>query len=178
MSAGFIGIGGTGSQPFSITIEGLDEVQNSINTLADYLTVNASVEMMQDVGEHVVTWMQDNIAKQFTKHPTGALMASIDYAVMSNDAGDVNLFAGPNDPSLEYTVIHEFGGDIYPAVGGYLKFHGDRGWRTIKWNGTPNHVHMPERSYIRPAFTEHEGEIVAIMEEYLYDAIASGAANL
>jgi len=177
MSEQFYAIGGTAENPFYVKIEGLEEVQNIIDQLADYLTTDAAVAMMQEVGDNVAEWMRGNINRQFVKHPTGTLRASIDSVVMSNDAGDVNVFVGPN-ANLPYTLIHEFGGDIYPAIGGYLKFHGDLGWRTIKWNGTPNHVHMPERSYIRPAFTEHEGEIVDIMEEHLYDAIASGAANL
>ena len=172
MSVRYAGLGGSASQGFYFEIEGLEEVQNRIDLLADYLARDASVPMMEEVGHHVSEWMRQNVLSNFVQR-TGALYNSIDYAVLSNDAGDVSLFAGPNDQTLPYTAIHEFGGTIYPIPPNtLLKFQIDGEWKAVR------KVNMPARPYIRPAFTEHETEIVGIMEDYLYDAIASGAASI
>ena len=172
MSVRYAGLGGSASQGFYFEIEGLEEVQNRIDLLADYLTRDASVPMMEEVGQAVSEWMRQNVLSNFVQR-TGALYASIDYAVLSNDAGDVSLFAGPNDQTLPYTAIHEFGGDIYPVRRKYLSWIGEDGNRRFA-----KHVRIPARPYIRPAFTDHEDQIVGIMEDYLYDAIAAGAASI
>ena len=183
MSIQYAGLGGSQKQGFYFQIEGLEEVQNRVDLLADFLTQDASVGMMNEVGENVAGWMRENVLENFVWR-TGALYKSIDYAVLSNDAGDVSLFAGPNDQSLPYTAIHEFGGSIYPGSKGYLMFEGEKGWRRIVKRrkdgtpGNPDHVVIPARPYIRPAFTEHENEITTIMEDYLYESIASGAASI
>lgn len=168
----YAGLGGTSNYGFYFAIEGLDEMQSRVDLIADYLTREASVQMMNEVGENVAEWMRQNVLANFTQR-TGALYASIDFAVLSNDAGDVSLAVGPNDQSLLYTAIHEFGGDIYPVKKKYLSWVGDDGKRRFA-----KHVQIPDRPYIRPAFTDHENEIITIMEEYLYDAIAGSSASI
>ena len=158
-------------EPLVISIEGIEEVQQELETLADELKNEASFGMMNDVGLAVAQWMRENVYMNFTKHPTGTLAASIFSTVMTNDQG-ASVYVGPNASQLPYTRIHEFGGDIYPVNKKWLS------WVTDGKRYFSKHVYIPARPYIEPAFTEHEDQILEIMEAYLYEAIAADAAGL
>ena len=158
--------------PITIDIEGLDELQADLDTLSDELKNQTSVEMMTDVGLAVQGWMRDNVTLNFWRNPTGTLWASIYATTLSNENGAA-CYVGPNDAQLPYTRIHEYGGDIYPVNAKWLSWVGTDGKRHFS-----KHVYIPARPYIRPAFDEHEDEILEIMKGDLYYAIAAGAAGL
>lgn len=158
--------------PFVVTIEGIEQVQSDLDTLSDSLKSETSLTMMTDVGMAVQGWIRDNIILNFYRHPTGTLWASVYYAALPNDQGAA-CFVGPDDSQLPYTAIHEYGGDIYPVTKKYLSWVDTSGKRHFS-----KHVKMPARPYIRPAFEDHQEDILNIMMEDIYYAIASGAASL
>lgn len=153
-------------------IEGVEEVQRELDMLADSLRRETSVEMVTDVGNAVAEWMRENIRANFWRHPTGALEASVYAATLTNENGAV-CYVGPNDATIPYVYIHEYGGDIYPVRRKFLSWIGDDGKRVFA-----KHVHIPARPYIAPAFNDHQEEILEIMKEDLDAAIASGCADL
>lgn len=162
----------TAGQPITMDLEGVEEVQEDLNSLTESLRKETSVEMVTDVGNAVKEWMKENIRTNFWRHPTGALEASVYAAVLTNDQGAI-CYVGPNDAQLPYVYIHEYGGHIYPRNRKFLSWIGDDGKRVFS-----KHVYIPARPYIAPAFDDHQEEIIDIMKEDLDEAIASGCADL
>lgn len=158
-------------QPISIEIEGIKQVQADLDSLASDLKDEAALEMVTNVGIAVRDWMKENVRLLLNRNSTGALAESIFATPLTNDQG-ATVYVGPNSSALPYTMIHEYGGDIYPKNRRSLHF-----W----YNGQEvfsKHVHIPARPYIAPAFTDHQDEILEIMQEVLDAAIASGCASL
>ena len=166
----FVALGA--GQPFQVEIEGIEEVQAELDTISDYLKNETSLGMMDDVGMALQQWMRENVTLNFTQNPTGTLWASIYYAALPNENGAA-CFVGPDDAQLPYTAIHEYGVDIYPVNMKFLSWIGLDGKRHFS-----KHVYIPPRPYIRPAFEDHQEEIIEIMKGDIYYAIASSAAGL
>ena len=82
--------------------------------------------------------------------PTGALAESIQSEIKDDGQHiEASVFS---DGSVPYARIHEYGGDIYPVRADYLHFFLDvfpEGAEIVT-----QHVHMPERSYLRSSFEE------------------------
>ena len=165
---------GTSTQGVQIKmeIEGVEEVQAVLDTLAEDLRRDTSVEMVTDVGLAIKGWMQENIRTNFWRHPTGALEESV-YAVTLTNENGATCFVGPNTATIPYVYIHEYGGDIYPVRKKFLHWIGDDGKHVYA-----KHVHIPARPYISPAFNDHQEEILAIMKEDLDNAINAGCKDL
>ena len=175
------------NKPISITVEGVEEVQKELNRMSKELQDRVAYEMMLDVGNHVHIWMQQEILEQGLLK-NGDLFRSIRSEATTTDEG-AEVIVGPDRALVPYADIQNEGGDIYPGAKGYLLFEGDKGWRKIvrvKKNGKPgkiDHVHIPARPYIEPAFEEHRDEILEIMRKYIDMGIAeelldSGAFSL
>ena len=158
-------------EPITFELEGIEEFQHDMDTLAESLRTQTSFDMLTDVGYAVQGWMQDNVRQKLYRHSTGALAASISAVVLQNEEGAA-CFVGPNDAALPYTMIHEYGGHIYPKRAKMLHWYADGQEHWAK------HVYIPARPYIRPAFEDHQEEIMEIMREDLDYAIAAGCANL
>jgi phage gpG-like protein len=76
------------------------------------------------------------------KNRTGFLRKSIKIGKIKENSSDQVVI--PIGSDAIYAGIHEFGGVITPRVGTYLKFRGDKGWKTVK------SVVIPPRPYFRP----------------------------
>lgn len=92
---------------------------------------------------------------------TGALRRSIRLIPAelhgNQIGGEVTAGGGP----IVYARIHEYGGDIYPRRAKALRFK--IGNRVI----FSQHVHMPERSYMRRGLTAKQQEIIEDMRAAL-----------
>lgn len=159
----------TFGEAFSIEIEGLDELQRDLDMLSDSLRARTAVEMVTDAGLAVAEWLRQSIYTTFTTKSTGALAASVTAQTVSNEEGAMCYVA----PDTVYAAIHEYGGDIYPKNAKALRWFGDDGEPIFA-----KKVHIRDKWYIEPAILGHEQDIVEIMKEDLYAAIASDAANL
>ena len=159
-----------GYQPITMEIEGIEEVQRQLDTLAEDLKAQASQEMVLRTGEAVRDWIKENIRTELWRHPTGALENSVFATVMTNDEGAI-CYVGPNTTEIPYAMIHEYGGDIYPKRAKALHWVDERGEHFAK------HVHIPARPYILPAFYDHQEEILEIMDQVLDEAIAEEIAR-
>jgi len=164
------GITALSHEPLTMTIEGLEEVQELLNSLADSMKEETSIAMVTDAGNAVADWMRENVRNTF-QNRTGALENSIFATVLTNDAGAM-AFVGPNTSIIPYAMIQELGGDIYPKNARYLHFF----YKGKEYFS--KHVHLPARPYIAPAFNDHLEEIIEIYKEDIYAAIAEGCADL
>ena len=159
----------TGNE-ITFELEGIAEVQKELDELIGQVKDEASVEMMTKVGDAVKWWMQQNILKEKLLK-TGALFNSVFVTALTNDNGS-DVYIGPNTEEVVYAMIQNYGGDIYPKNAKYLHF-----W----YNGKEifsKHVYLPPRPYIEPAFDDHQEEILTLMEDELYAAIAAGTASI
>ena len=162
---------------FTVEIEGLDQLQRDLNSLADNIRLRTAMEMLDAAGEAVVGWIRENIALTFWRNPTGNLSDSVDYETNETAEGAECLIG----PDTVYARIHEFGGDIYPGERGYLRFQVDGHWVTISNPPGPSgtdHVHIPPRPYVEPAISYHTEELLETMQEVLYAAIANDAGTI
>ena len=91
-----------GYQPITMEIEGIEEVQRQLDTLAEDLKAQASQEMVLSTGEAVRDWIKENIRTELWRHPTGALENSVFATVMTNDEGAV-CYVGPNTTEIPYS---------------------------------------------------------------------------
>ena len=181
MSANFVRISPEGD-PIYIAIEGLETVQKELDTLADDLKAQASLEMVTRVGEKVQYWMQQNILKQGLLK-TGALFNSITATPMTNDEGAF-VYVGP-DNTVPYAYIHNYGGTIpahwvFPVNAQALHWQQDGKDRFSKGHivGIKNPIVIQARPFIEPAYDDHAEEIIDTMTEVLDAAIAAGCAGL
>ena len=160
----------TTGEPITLSIEGMDQVMQDLADLSDDLRTRVSVDMLTDVGNQAVDWIKENIRSTF-KNRTGNLENSIFAAVLTNENG-TDVYVGPNLQTAPYGRIHEYGGDIYPKTKKFLHFWVDGNEVFTK------HVYIPARPYIQPAFDDHSQEIMDTFENYIFDAIAEGCADL
>lgn len=177
----------TFGETFTIEIEGLDELQADLDSLADSIRMRTAADMVTEAGNSIAEWLRESIAFTFWRHPTGQLMNSVRAVTMTNDEGAVSYISPGMDGSdaSKYAAIHEFGGDIYPKTARALS------WITLDTftdRGGVEHpagsrvffskVTIPQRPYIANAVIGHEEEIVEIMREVLYAAIAADAGDI
>lgn len=172
----------TYDETFYVEIEGLDQLQADLDSLADSIRERVAFDMVTEAGNAIAEWMRENIRMTFWRHPTGSLENSVFATAMTNEEGAA-CYIGPggNGYDIPYAAIHEYGGDIYPGELGYLRFQIDGQWITISRNPSPghkDHVTIPARPYIAPSVEYHTEEILEIMQEVLYAAIAADAADI
>lgn len=164
------GINSSTGSPITFEIEGIEEVQAELDTLTESLRKETSVSMMTDVGNAVKWWMQQNILGQKLLK-TGALFNSVFATVLSNEEG-ADVYVGPNTEEIPYAMIQNYGGDIYPKKAKALHWvDGDKHYFA-------KHVYIPAKPYIEPAVEDHQEEILEIMKDWIYAAIAEGCADL
>lgn len=165
-----VGVTALSHQPITMTLEGLEQIQADLDSLADDLKDRTSVDMVTEAGNHIADWMKENVRNTF-ENRTGALENSIFATVLQNEAGAM-AFVGPNTSVIPYAMIQELGGDIYPKNAKFLHF-----WYKGK-EYFRKHVYIPARPYIAPAFEDHEEDIIDIYDTYIAAAIAEGCADL
>jgi len=165
----------TFGEAFTIEIEGLDELQRDLDSLSDNIRMRTAVEMVTDAGNAVAEWLRQSIYTTFTTKSTGRLAASVGAQTTSNEKEGAVCLVYPTmyDPKIKYAAIHEYGGDIVPKKAKALRWFGDDDEPIFA-----KKVHIEEKHYIEPAILGHEEEIVEIMREDLYAAIASDAASI
>ena len=181
MSANSIRISPEGD-PVYIAIEGLEDVQNELNTLAADIKAQASLEMVTRVGEKVQYWMQQNILSQGLLK-SGNLFNSITVTPVTNDEGAF-VYVGP-DGSVPYAYIQNYGGTVpahwvFPVSAKALHWQEDGKDRFSKGHivGIKKPIVIQARPYIEPAYDDHADEIIDTMMEVLDAAIAAGCASL
>lgn len=163
-------------------LEGVERVQEDLNSISADLQAKYAPIMMADVGDAVKYWMQQNIlAQRLLK--TGALFNSVFATVLSNDEG-ADVYVGPDVNAVPYAMIQNYGG-VVPAhwvapvekqalhwiQGGEDRF--SRGHMV----GIKTPIIIQPRPYIEPAFDDHQEEILEIMNRAMDEAIGEEIAT-
>ena len=167
-------------------LEGVEQVQAELNTLAADLKEQAEFEMCSRVGESVEFWMRQNILAQGLLK-SGTLFRSVFSTIMSNEEGTF-VFVGPNTEEVPYAMIQEFGGVVpahYVAPLGRPFGANALHWQEIGADffskghmvGVKKPIVITAKPYIAPAFENHQQEILDIMTQVLNEAIAEEIAR-
>ena len=131
----------------SIRLEGLDEVLESLNNLADE-------EKMQQALNKACLLVEGSAKKKAPKGETGALARSITSKV----EGNTGIVFTP----LEYAPYVEFGTGLYAEEGGRKdvpwSYEDDKG----EWHTTSGQHPQP---FMRPALNENRDKIIKIFKE-------------
>jgi len=155
-----------------VSILGLNELEARFNAFPDVLNA-ALLSKSQDLVNALQQKVQDNLSGAVLAEKTGLLKSSIDTDVEDTGNGaSASVFVGGDVP---YAAIQEYGGQtkahiIEATQGKALAFNwaGKQAFFTrINHPGS----YIPERSYLRSAFGEMQGEIVDGFGNALADSI-------
>lgn len=112
-----------------ITLNGLEEVERRLeriqnrrpllDEIGQSLVSDYQLGFRQSVSPDGSRWLPLKIRKGQPLRDTGRLRNSIEY-----DADDDQVEVGTN---IKYAKIHQFGGEVKPKKGQYLKFPGSNG---------------------------------------------------
>lgn len=134
----------------SIKFEGLDEVLDSLDSLADTSKLEAALERS--------CMLVERTAKQKAPKGNGELRRSITSKV---DTDGDNIEGVVYTP-LEYAPYVEYGTGLFAEEGGRLdvpwNYRDDEG----NWHSTSG---MKPQPYMRPALNEHREEILRLIKE-------------
>ena len=136
----------------SIKFEGLNEVLDSLNELADPAKLEAALEQ--------ACALVERDAKQKAPKDTGALRRSITSKI-EKDGGNIQ---GVVYTPLEYAPYVEYGTGLFAEDGGRMdvpwNYQDDRG----EWHSTSGQKPQP---FMRPALDENREQILRILKEGL-----------
>ena len=177
----------TYGETFTVEIEGLDQLQADLDSLADGIRLRTAVDMLTEAGEAIAEWMRESIDLTFWRHSNGTLRNSVTSTVERTDAGaEVSI-----RPDTIYAAIHEFGSQEYlghpirPVTARALSWIAqdtftDRRGVTHQEGERVffRSVTIPPRPYIANAIIGHEDDVLEIMQEVLYAAIANDAGTI
>ena len=134
----------------AIEFEGLDEILDSLDKLADTQQLNSTMEK--------VCALVERDAKQNAPKDTGALARSIQSKVENNDGSIQGVVFTP----LEYAPYVEFGTGLFAESGGRTdvpwSYQDDEG----NWHTTKGQCPQP---YMRPAIDNNREKIVRMIKE-------------
>ena len=134
----------------AIEFEGLDEILDSLDKLADTQKLNGTMEQ--------VCALVERDAKQNAPKDTGALARSIQSKVENNDGSIQGVVFTP----LEYAPYVEFGTGLFAESGGRTdvpwSYQDDEG----NWHTTKGQRPQP---YMRPAIDNNREKIVRMIKE-------------
>lgn len=134
----------------AIEFEGLDEILESLDKLADTQQLNGTMEQ--------VCALVERDAKQNAPKDTGALARSIQSKVENNN----NSIQGVVFTPLEYSAYIEFGTGLFAESGGRTdvpwSYQDDEG----NWHTTKGQRPQP---YMRPAIDNNREKIVKMIKE-------------
>lgn len=134
----------------AIEFEGLDEILNSLDKLADTQQLNDTMEQ--------VCALVERDAKQNAPKDTGALARSIQSKVENNNGSIQGVVFTP----LEYGAYVEFGTGLFAESGGRTdvpwSYQDDEG----NWHTTKGQKPQP---YMRPALDNNREKIVRMIKE-------------
>lgn len=134
----------------AIEFEGLDEILDSLDKLADTKQLNSTMEQ--------VCALVERDAKQNAPKDTGALARSIQSKVENNN----NSIQGVVFTPLEYGAYVEFGTGLFAESGGRTdvpwSYQDDEG----NWHTTKGQKPQP---YMRPAIDNNREKIVKMIKE-------------
>lgn len=167
---------------FWVSLEGVEEVQKELDAMSDDIRSKVQTEMMTNIGNQAVIWMQQNILAQGLLK-TGNLYRSIFASVLTNDEG-ATLYVGPNMETAPYARIQDMGGTVpahwvFPVNAKALHWIEDGADRFSKGHmvGIKNPIIIQARPYIGPTFEDHQQEILDMMMEAIDAGIAEGMAS-
>lgn len=134
----------------SIKFEGLDEVLDSLDSLADTSKLEAALERS--------CMLVERTAKQKAPKGNGELRRSITSKVDTDGDNVEGVVYTP----LEYAPYVEYGTGLFAEEGGRLdvpwNYRDDEG----NWHSTSG---MKPQPYMRPALNEHREEILRLIKE-------------
>jgi HK97 gp10 family phage protein len=130
----------------SSKIEGMDKFVSDLEKLSATARKETMLSGIEEGAQVIKSYAQDNARNQFTKHPTGHLVNSIDVR-RNGKVIEVGSFG------VIYNKIQEFGGVIKARTAKALHFQVDGQWFMKK------SVVIPARPYLRPAVDNHMPEI-------------------
>lgn len=131
----------------TVNIDG-EAVEVALSELAAVLNPTSMLEIMGFGADAFIEAIKNAAPKD-----TGALAASVTKSI----TGVLGWAIGPDTDAIPYAFIQNFGGDIYPKNGGFLRFQ--IGGEVI----FARHVHIPGTHYMDTAFSEGEGAALAIV---------------
>lgn len=129
---------------------------NNVQTVQD--TIKTAIRhALEDVGDAVVTWAQDNLDEQDAVD-TGRLKGSVEYGFVN----DERIAIGTN---VEYGIYVEYGTGKYAEKGGR-----QTPWVYKDSNGNFRMTEgMRPRPYLKPSVTEHKEKIKQFIENKIQD---------
>lgn len=134
---------------------------NKFKKLRSSLRKDAMEKAAMAGGQQLEAYAKVNVNETFSSKATGGagLAGSIQTVIESSN--DQSAYAAVG-PTVVYGRIHELGGEIVPVTAKFLSWVNDAGERIFA-----KKVIMPARPYLRPAYDEHESEILQAMKDTL-----------
>lgn len=134
---------------------------NKFKKLRSSLRKDAMEKAAMAGGQQLEAYAKVNVNETFSSKATGGagLAGSIQTVIESSN--DQSAYAAVG-PTVVYGRIQELGGEITPVTKQWLSWIGDDGKRYFK-----KRVVLKPRPYLRPAYDEHESEILQAMKDTL-----------